>query len=139
MALSAFDDASRPPRASELAAVLGPAYASWKELPRSVAARLGPLSKEWGFTSKSTGWGLRLRRKDRIILYMTPCRGFFLASFALGEAAVRAARESGLPAPVLEVLDAAKKYAEGRGVRLEVRTAGDVRNVVELAVIKAAH
>lgn len=139
MALSAFDDASRPPRAGELAAVLGPAYSLWKELPRSVAARLGPVSKEWGYTSKSTGWGVRLKRKDRIILYMTPCRGFFLASFALGEAAVRAAHESGLPAPVLGILDAAKKYAEGRGVRLEVRTADDVRNVVELAVIKAAH
>ena len=104
-----------------------------------MAARLGPVSKEWGYTSKSTGWGVRLKRKDRIILYMAPCRGFFLASFALGEAAVRAAHASGLPAPVLELLDAAKKYAEGRGVRLEVRSAEDVRNVVELAVIKAAH
>jgi len=37
------------------------------------------------------------------------------------------------------VIDASKKYAEGRGVRLEVRTADDVRSIEELAVIKMAH
>jgi hypothetical protein len=52
---------------------------------------------------------------------------------------VKAARESGLPAPVLAVIDGAKKYAEGRGVRLEVRSAEDVHNIEKLAVIKMAN
>ncbi len=34
------------------------------------------------------------------------------------------------------VIDSARKYAEGRGVRLEVRTARDVANIEKLAVIK---
>ena len=72
-------------------------------------------------------------------MYMTPCEGYFLASFALGEKAVKAAHNSDMPASVLEVIDNAKKYAEGRGVRLEVRTAGDVRNVEKLAIIKMAN
>ncbi len=69
---------------------------------------------------------------------MTPCKGYFLASFALGEKAVKAAHESDLPASVLAVIDGAKKYAEGRGVRLEVRSAEDVRNIEKLAVVKMA-
>ena len=136
MALSAFDDKSSPPRHDELAATLGRAFVSWNELRRIIASKFTPLSEEWGFTSKSTGWGLRLKQPKRTVLYMTPCKGYFLASFALGEKAVKAAHESDLPASILEIIDSAKKYAEGRGVRLEVRSAKDVRNVEKLAVIK---
>ena len=95
-----------------------------------------PLSIELGFTSRKTGWGLRLKQEKRTILYMTPCKGYFMASFALGEKAVKAAHESDLPVSVLRVIESAKKYAEGRGVRFEVRSAEDVRNVEKLAIIK---
>jgi len=43
---------------------------------------------------------------------MTPCEGYFIASFALAEKAVKAAHETDLPVSVLEVIDIAKKYAE---------------------------
>jgi hypothetical protein len=139
VALSAFDDKSRPPADAELAATLGKASTHWDELRRLVASRFPPLSEDWGFSSQSTGWGLRLKQEKRTVLYMTPCRGHFLASFALGEKAVKAAHESTLPAPILEAIDGARKYAEGRGVRLVVKTARDVKNVERLAVIKMAH
>jgi hypothetical protein len=136
MALSAFDDKSIPPQDNDLAAMLGGTFVFWNELKRLMASRFAPLSIERGFTSKKTGWGLRLKQEKRTILYMTPCKGYFLASFALGEKAVKAARENDLPVSVVKVIDSAKKYAEGRGVRLEVRSAEDVRNVEKLAVIK---
>jgi hypothetical protein len=62
-----------------------------------------------------------------------------LASFALGDKAVKAAHESDLPASILKIIDSARKYAEGRGVRIEVRSAEDVCNVEKLAVIKMAN
>jgi hypothetical protein len=139
MALSAFDDKARPPRDDDLAAMLGEAYTHWNELKKRIDSTFGPLSMEWGFASKSTGWGLRLKTEKRTVLYMTPCKGYFLASFALGEKAVKAAHGSDLPVSVLEVIDGAKKYAEGRGVRLEVRSPGDVQNVEKLADIKMAN
>ncbi len=139
MALSAFDDKSRPPRDDDLAVMLGSTFVFWNELKRLIASRFASLSMEWGFTSKKTGWGLRLKQGKRVILYMTPRHGYFLASFALGEKAVKAAHESDLPVLVLEVIDSARKYAEGRGVRLQVRTAEDVLSVEKLAVIKKAN
>lgn len=139
MALSAFDDKSRPPRDEEVAATLGRAVAAWHALRKAVATRFGPLSEEWGFAGKSAGWGLRLKQPSRTVLYMTPRRGHFLASFALGEKAVKAAHESNLPASILEIIDGAKKYVEGRAVRIEVRTLKDVRNVEKIAVIKMAN
>lgn len=136
--MSAFGDKSKVPQDDDLEATLGNAFVFWNELKRLMALRFVPLSIEWGFTSKKTGWGLRLKGEKRTILYMTPCNGNFLVSFALSEKAVKAAHESDLPTSVLKVIDSARKYAEGRGVRLEVRSAEDVRNVEKLAAIKMA-
>ena len=139
MTLSAFDDKLKPPQSRQLAATLGSAFVFWNELKAMIETRFGPVSFEWGFSSKTTGWGLRVKSEKRTILYLTPCEGYFLASFALGEKAVKAANLSDLPATVLKIIESAKKYAEGRGVRLEVRSARDVRNVEKLAVIKLAN
>ena len=139
MALSAFDDKSRQPAEEDISATLGDSFVFWNELKRLISSRFAPIIMEWGFTSKSTGWGMRLKQEKRTILYMTPCDGHFLALFALGEKAVEAAHDSDLPASVLEVIDGAKKYAEGRGVRLEVRSAEDTCNIEKLAVIKMAN
>jgi hypothetical protein len=70
---------------------------------------------------------------------MTPCDGYFLASFALGEKAVQAALESNLPNRVLKIIAGSRKYAEGTGVRLEIRNARDLQSVEELASIKLSH
>jgi hypothetical protein len=136
MALSIFDDKTKPPKDAELATALKDSFLFWNELKKLIALRFKPLSIEWGYTSKTTGWGMRLKNRERTILYMTPRDGHFLASFALGEKAVKAAHEDDLPLSVLKIVDNAKKYAEGRGVRLEVRDGRDVRNVEKLAAIK---
>ncbi|MBZ5553090.1 MAG: DUF3788 domain-containing protein [Acidobacteriia bacterium] len=139
MALSAFDDKSKLPQEDQLRTTLGKAFVHWNELKKRIGARFSPLSVDWGFSSKKSGWGLRLRQEMRTVLYMTPCKGYFLASFALGERAVEASHHNDLPVSVLKVIDSATKYAEGRGVRLKVRSAEDVRNIEKLSVIKMAN
>ena len=139
MALSAFDDKSNQPNADELAQVLGKSHSLWYELQKEVCSLFTPALVEWGYASKSTGWGMRIKTEKRVIIYMTPCRGYFLASFALGEKAVRAAHDAKLPAKILSAIDAAPKYAEGRGVRIEVRTKSDVKAIAKLAAIKLAN
>ena len=136
MALSVFADKVRPPDDADLATALGGSFVFWTELKGLIASRFTPVTFEWGFTSKTTGWGMRLKQNKRTILYMTPCDGYFLASLALGEKAVKAAHSSNLPSSVLKVIDSSRKYAEGTGVRLEIRNAKDVRNAEALAVIK---
>jgi len=139
MALGAFDDKAAPPSEVALAATLGQAYPLWNELRECLASMCAPFSEEWGFTAKSTGWGLRLKRGSRVIVYLAPREGHFLASFVLGERAVRAAQASDLPDPVLTLIDNARRYVEGAAVRVEVRSSGDVGTVRELAAIKIAH
>jgi hypothetical protein len=139
MALSAFSDKQHPPGEDALRGVLDDAHAPWMRLIELVGHRVDSLSTAWGFTSASTGWGLRLKRGDRILVYMTPGQGRFLVSFALGEKAVAAAHVAGPPATVLQAIEDAPRYAEGRGVRFEVRRMCDVAPLAVLAQVKDAH
>ena len=137
MALSALAEKLHEPTDEDLGVVLGKAYNAWKDLIDVVEERIGPISQVWGYTSKTTGWGLRLKQKDRIILYMTPQTGKFLVSFALGERAVAAGRLRGLSPALLKAIDAAPRYAEGRGLRLEVSGKRQVHDLAVLAEIKS--
>jgi hypothetical protein len=139
MALSAFDDKDAKPEASELKRVLGRASTHWDKLIAHVATEYAPLEETWMFSGAKWGWSLRLKQKKRAVLYMTPCKGHFLVGFALGEKAVKAAHSCTLPESVLTVIDEAKKYAEGRGVRLEIRSRKDVDAAKQLAAIKMAN
>lgn len=136
MALSVFTDEAAQPGAGELAATLGRTHAHWESLVAHVEAEYTPLEKTWIFPGPNWGWSLRLKRKKRAVLYLTPCDGHFLAGFALGEKAIAAAHASGLPGPVLELIDNAPRYPEGRAVRIEVRKKTDVESVKKIAAAK---
>ena len=139
MALSAFGDKSKEPLRRELTEVLGQTAQLWDQLISNVRSRFDPLAEEWGFSGKTWGWALRLKHKKRAVLYLTPSDGFFYAGFALGQKAVDAAHDGDLPPSVLNIIDNSQKFAEGRGVRLEVRSDVGVRSVTRLAEIKMAN
>jgi hypothetical protein len=136
---NAFIDKPKKPTAAELTAALGPAKALWDQLVADLAEQYDVTVQEWNSYSRKAGWSLRLKHKDRNILYLTPCRGSFFVSFALGDKAVEAARQSGLPPSVIKTINEAKRYAEGTGVRLEMKKPKDVETMKQLAAIKLAH
>jgi hypothetical protein len=117
LALSAFDDRSRSPDPDELRAALGPAGTLWRQLLAHAAQRDPSVVQLWHFSGPRYGWSLRLKQKDRVVLHMTPCRGHFLAGVVLSEKTVASAPAKGLPKPILAVIEAAPRYAEGRGIR----------------------
>lgn len=139
MALSIFEDKQHPPTERDVEQALGKGYSRWTTLREHLAEQYPPLAAEWGYSGKAYGWGLRLKQPKRTVLYMTPCAGHFLASMSLGDKAANAARAAGLPDAVLAVIDGARKYAEGRAVRLPVRTLQDVRDVERLVQIRMAN
>ena len=136
MALSAFRDDGCPPTEDAVRRALGGAHATWVQLLGLVAERVGPVIAIWKYTSSNTGWSLRVVHNDRVILYMTPQQGEFIVSFALGERAVAAARAARLSARVLEAIEEAPRYAEGRGVQIRVRDGRYIRTLTRLAQVK---
>lgn len=137
MSLSAFDDPNEPPEPAVLRRRLGPAATAWNALVAGVTEHCDPIEELWNFGGAKFGWSLRLLRKGRVLLYLTPQEGRFLAGLVLGGKAVAAAREAGLSPALLAQLEAAPQYAEGRGLRVELSAGGDVEGLVRLVRLKA--
>ncbi len=134
---NAFVGKKTKPTEADIAKALGPA----KELWDRVIAELKKdcPKKEWSSYSVKAGWSLKLKKKDRTILYLAPLAGGFRVAFVLGDKAVKEARESNLPEPMLKLIVEAKKYTEGTAVRFVVTSAADVATIRRLAAIKVAH
>lgn len=135
---NAFIGQATPPTAPALAEVLGPAATVWEQV-LAVAREFGADTNEWKSYSVKTGWALRVKRKQRTMVWLAPSRGCFTVLFILGAAAIQAARESGLSLRVRKLLDNAPKYPEGTGLRMVVKTARDLSVLRRLTEIKAAN
>jgi hypothetical protein len=136
METSFFKDKLEKPTDDMVAGVLGSATSNWNNLRERIAARINPLSEEWTFSGKNYGWTLRLKQKKRAVLYMTPLKGYFRVSFAMGDKAARTAQKADIPRPVLEIIEKATRFPEGRAVRMEIRKKTDLPVVEKLAAIK---
>ena len=130
---------TNPPDEKVLARTLGGTKALWDELIRHVETEHAPVTHRWTASKTSALGFLRLVQKKRTILYLLPREGYFLTAFVFGEKGTAAVRASDVPAAVVTMLNAARPYAEGRGIRLETRTARDLATMKKLAAIKMAH
>jgi len=137
---NAFIGKTEQPTREELTAVLGPSEKLWDELVQWMAKELGDATQEWkGVVPKKYGWSLRLKIKARNIVYLGPSTGCFSVAFALGDRALKAAKEAHFPAAVTQAIADAPRYPEGTGVRLVVKTARDLPAIRKLAEIKVAN
>jgi hypothetical protein len=133
---NAFIDKPQKPSDDELSAALGPAKILWDQLISGLADEDDADAQEWKSYSRRAGWSLRLMRRKRTIVWLSPCRDCFRVAFILGDKAVKAARHSGLPQRIVKLIDKAPRYPEGTGVRLEVRRSEDLACVKKLAKVK---
>jgi Protein of unknown function (DUF3788) len=136
---NAFVGKTAKPTSAEVQKALGSSAKLWDQMLSWFAEEQGVGIQEWKSISPKYGWALRLKRKKRTIVHVSPCAGCFRVVFILGERAVQAARNSALPKSILTMIDEAPCYAEGTGVRLIVKQASDLAAIRKLAVIKLAY
>jgi hypothetical protein len=136
---NAFIGKLKKPTERELAEALGPSKELWDKLSNDLAQEHEVAVREWNSYSPKAGWSLRLKRKDRTIVYLSPCQGGFFVGFVLGDKAVKAARQSDLPKQVINIISEAKRYAEGTAVRMDVKNQKDIDVAKKLAAIKLAN
>ncbi len=136
MSLSALTDPSQAPELKDLELLLGPSLEHWNRVVELISAAHPPVSEVWNFGGEKYGWILRLKRRERVILYMIPQDDGFLVALVLGERACQAAESLPLPESVRTLIDEAPRYAEGRGFRMPVEGDEDVAAVVLLAAAK---
>jgi hypothetical protein len=119
-----------------LSGALGQSYKYWEEIRNTLENQYGPLIEEWKYYSVSSGWTLKLLMKKRNLFFFTPYEKYFRLAFIFGDKAVSAVEKSDLPVKMVQELKSAKRYIEGRGLRLEVKKKTDIKNIITLVAIK---
>jgi hypothetical protein len=133
---SIFLDKSLKPTNEMLSGALGQSYKYWEEIKNSLENQYGPLIEEWKYYSATSGWTLKLLLKKRNLFFFAPCEKYFRLAFIFGDKAVSAVEKSDLPLKMVQELKSAKRYVEGRGLRLEIKKKTDVKNIITLVAIK---
>jgi len=136
MSASVFEDKATMPDDKMLAGTLGKSNRLWQDVKKNLKAEYGELIEEWKFYGQKSGWILKTLRKKRNLFFFIPLKGSFQVSFVFGDKAVAAVEKSDLPKGLITELKDARKYAEGRGLRIDVKSSTDVGHIKKLVEIK---
>lgn len=139
MEISFFPDKNLKPGTPELQKALGTLYTFWEEIRLFVLKKYPAGKEEWNFPGAKYGWSFRIKDKKRAILYFLPRDGFFKVAFVFGEKALTQILESTISEEIKTGLQNAKKYAEGRGIQIEVRNRDGLADIQKLIEIKLAN
>lgn len=131
-----FIDKSKQPNDAMLSASLGSSYGIWKEILTSVVEEFGPVVGEWKYYGTKIGWTMKLLVKKRNLFFFSPYNGYFILSFVFGDKSVKEVEKSALSERIKSDLRNARKYAEGRGLRLEVKKRSQIHTILKLVAIK---
>lgn len=123
---------ARPPTTRELTTLLGDSYAAFLALTQRGPA----VSRDWKRYSKQSPWVLKVSQRDRTLFYATPMAEAFEVTVVLGERATEAALAGRVSRELHPSIRAARKYVEGRPVRVVIRDQADLAGVEQLVAVK---
>ena len=136
MSTSIFSDKLIKPDEQKLTTALANTYKLWEEIRKYIRSEFGETVEEWKYYNSKSGWILKSFYKKRNLLFFTPCEEYFRISFAYGEKAVTEIEKSDLQESIIEEIKNARKYMEGKGLRVEVKNRKDVDIIKKLVDIK---
>jgi hypothetical protein len=134
---SIFVERDLKPNPATLAEVLGDSHPLWLQIKENLNHSFGELTEEWKYYGAKSGWLLKMLKKKRNLFFLIPLEDYFVISFVFGDKAVTQIFEADLPDELKSTLRNARKYAEGRGLPVEVRSEKEVEQVKKLVEIKA--
>jgi hypothetical protein len=134
--ISIFMDKATVPTEDILSEKIGPSFSWWTEIREFVLASCKNCVAEWNFPGKNYGWSYRIKDKKRAIIYLLPRNGCFKVAFVFGQKATDQILESDISAEIKDQLMKAKKYAEGRGISIDVADEDILMEIKKLVWIK---
>jgi hypothetical protein len=134
--LSVFPDKAMVPADKDVKEKLGPKYELWKRIHDFVLDKYPDGICEWNFPGKKYGWSYRIKDNKRAIIYFLPRDRYFLVAFVFGDKAVKEVMGSSISYKIKEDLNNARKYAEGRGVRIDINDETILPDIERLIEIK---
>ncbi len=139
MDTSVFTNKAVVPGDGDLFVELKATYDLWNTIRNYVHTAYPGAVDEWNYSGQKFGWSFRIKDKKRVIVYLLPREGYFKTAFVFGQKATNAILDSTIDKQIREELQSAKVYAEGRGIRIDVRDSQVLEDVKRLIAIKLAH
>jgi hypothetical protein len=136
---SIFTQKSEMPTTAALQEALGETYVYWQTFAAHTQKLYPEATEGWTFTSEKFGWSYRIKDKKRVIIYLLPRDKFFKVAFVLGQKATDILLKSTISESIKTELQAAKVYAEGRGIRLEIKDNLLTEDILQLILIKISN
>ena len=133
---SAFTEREHEPDSELLGKILGASHPLWQEIKEHLNQTFGEIVEEWKFYGLKSGWVLKMLKKKRNLFFFIPMQSFFVISFVFGDKAVNQILETDFPDEIKSAIRNARKYVEGRGLPIEVRSEDEVEQVKTLVEIK---
>jgi hypothetical protein len=133
---SFFADKAKQPTETELKKALNKNFDAWITLAEFTKKSYPKATEEWKFSGEKYGWNFQISDKKRALIYLLPRDGFFKAAFVFGQKATDAILKSNISDHIKEEIKAAKVYAEGRGIRIEVKNKNILADLKTLITIK---
>lgn len=134
--ISIFSDKTSQPTDTELAEKLGSSYKLWKRVYDIVFSKYPKGFEEWNYPGKTYGWSFRIKDKRRAIIYFLPRDGYFIVAFVFRDKAVNEIMDSRISNDIKTEISQARKYAEGRGIRINVKNDSIIFDIEQLIDIK---
>lgn len=136
---SIFTDKNKEPAENDLKKALSHTYATWKSLCEYVLKSFPDAVVRWNFSGVKYGWSFRISDKKRVLLYLLPRDKFFRVAFVFGKKAMEEILKSDVDEHIKVELKNARPYAEGRGIRIEIRDKEQTHDIEKLIMIKIAN
>ena len=133
--ISIFQDKEVMPTEKDLVENLGNTYVLWKQIHDFVMIKYPKGLAEWNYPGKKYGWSFRIKDKKRAIIYFLPRDKFFKVAFVFGQKATDTILSSNISSEIKTELEQAKQYAEGRGIRIDVKNEmilPDIKRLIEI-------
>jgi hypothetical protein len=137
--ISVFLDKAIVPTEVDLPKFLRSTYELWIQIQEFVLRKYPEGLKEWNFPGKKYGWSYRIKDKKRAIIYFLPREKYFKVAFVFGQKAYDIIMDSDISIEIKKDLEKAKKYAEGRGIRIDIFNDSKILDVQKLVEIKMAN
>lgn len=133
---SIFTEKQTEPTETDLENVLGDTFSMWKELAAYTREMYPNALEKWHFSGEKYGWGFRISDSKRVLVYLLPRDRFFKVAFVFGQKATDVILKSTISETIKTELMEAKAYAEGRGIRIEVRDTKQIDDLKTLIHVK---
>ena len=137
--LSIFPDKATTPTEQDVAKNIGITYKLWLQIHDFVMKRYPKGLGDWNYPGKKYGWSYRIKDKRRAILYFLPRDQYFRVAFVFGEKATDIILQSDVSDAIKAELAQAQTYAEGRGIRVDVKDERGIHDICTLIEIKLAN